>query len=187
MTVKRTLLVAAALAAVLVLPSASLAHRPPQIDVPGLDRPVDVIRDQMGVPHVFAKTTHDAYFAVGYLHASDRLFQMDSSRRQASGTLAELLGPSALASDAQLRTFGLRRAATRSLAELSPQSKAILEAYAAGVNAWLAANPLPSEYAALELTKAQVPPWTALDAVEVTKLLAFGLSFDLNDLRTRRS
>jgi penicillin amidase len=182
MTVGRTLLVVAGLAAVLALPSASLAHRPPQIDVPGLDRPVEVIRDQMGVPHVFAKTTHDAYFAVGYLHASDRLFQMDSSRRQASGTLAELLGPSALASDAQLRTFGLRRAATRSLAELSPQSKAVLDAYAAGVNAWLAANPLPSEYTALELTKAQVPPWTALDSVEVVKLLAFGLSFDLNDL-----
>ena len=182
MTVRRTLLVVAGITAVLVLPSASLAHRPPQIDVPGLDRPVEVIRDRQGVPHVFAKSAHDANFAVGYLHAGDRLFQMDSSRRQASGTLAELLGPSALASDAQLRTFGLRRAATRSLAELSPQSKAILDAYAAGVNAWLAANPLPSEYAALELTKAQVPPWTALDSVEVVKLLAFGLSFDLNDL-----
>jgi len=182
MIVRRTLLIVAALAAVLAIPSASLAHRPPQIDVPGLDRPVDVIRDQVGVPHVFARSAHDAYFAIGYLHASDRLFQMDSTRRQASGTLAELLGPSALASDAQLRTFGLRRAATRSLAELSPQSKSILDAYAAGVNAWLAANPLPSEYAALELTKAQVPPWTALDSVEVVKLLAFGLSFDLNDL-----
>ena len=182
--VARTLFVLAALIALLALPGASLAHRPAPVRIvaPGLERPVDVIRDQMGVPHVFAKSSHDAYFAVGYLHAEDRLFQMDSSRRQASGTLAELLGPSALASDAQLRTFGLRRAAARSLAELSPQSKAMLEAYAQGVNAWLAVNPLPSEYAALELTKAQVPAWTALDSAAVTKLLAFGLSFDLGDL-----
>jgi penicillin G amidase len=180
----RTLFVLAALAALLMLPGASLAHHPAttRIVAPGLERPVDVIRDRLGVPHVFAKSAHDAYLAVGYLHAEDRLFQMDSSRRQANGTLAELLGPSAIAGDAQLRTFGLRRAATRSLAELSPESRAILDAYAKGVNAWLAANPLPSEYAALELTKAQVPAWTALDSVVITKLLAFGLSFDLGDL-----
>lgn len=182
--VARTLFVLAALAALLALPGASLAHRPAttHIVAPGLERPVEVIRDQMGVPHLFARSAHDAYLAVGYLHAEDRLFQMDSSRRQAGGTLAELLGSGALAGDAQLRTFGLRRAATRSFAELSPESKAILEAYAKGVNAWLAANPLPSEYTALELTKAQVPAWTALDSVMVTKLLAFGLSFDLGDL-----
>jgi penicillin G amidase len=170
--------------ALLALPGASLAHRPnaETVDVAGLERKATVLRDTFGVPHLFAKSEHDAYFMVGYLHAHDRLFQMDSSRRQASGTLAELLGPSALASDAQLRTIGLRRAAVRSLAATSPQSRATLEAYADGVNAWLAANPLPSEYAALELTKANVPPWTALDSVAIVKLLAFGLSFDLDDI-----
>jgi penicillin amidase len=174
----------AALAALLTLPGASLAHGPKttKITAPGLERPVDVVRDGLGVPHVFAKSAHDAYFAVGYLHAADRFFQMDSSRRQAGGTLAELLGPGAIAGDAQLRTFGLRRASERSLGEISPESKAVLAAYARGVNAWLAANPLPSEYTALELTKAQVPAWTALDSVAITKLLAFGLSFDLGDL-----
>ena len=182
--VARTLFVLGALAALLTLPASSLAHGPTttRITAPGLERPVEVIRDQLGVPHVFAKSAHDAYFAVGYLHAEDRLFQMDSSRRQAGGTLAELLGSGAIAGDAQLRTFGLRRAAARSLAELSQPSRAVLDAYAKGVNAWLAANPLPSEYAALELTKAQVPAWTALDSVAITKLLAFGLSFDLGDL-----
>jgi penicillin G amidase len=180
----RTVFVLAALAALLTLPGASLAGGPgtTRIEVPGLERHVDVIRDDLGVPHVFAKSAEDAYFAVGYLHAEDRLFQMDSSRRQASGTLAELLGPGAVAGDAQLRTFGLRRAAARSLAELSGASKAILEAYSRGVNAWLATNPLPSEYAALELTKAQVPSWTPLDSAAITKLLAFGLSFDLGDI-----
>ena len=141
-----------------------------------------MLRDTFGVPHVFAKSEHDAYFMVGYLHAQDRLFQMDSSRRQANGTLAELLGSSALASDVQLRTLGVRRAAVRSMAAISPESRATLEAYADGVNAWLAANPLPSEYAALELTKANVPSWTALDSLAISKLLSVGLSFETNDI-----
>jgi penicillin amidase len=151
-----------------------------RVTLPGLDGPVRVVRDSIGVPHVFAKTDHDAYYMVGYLHAQDRLFQMDVSRRQASGTLAELLGSGALASDVQLRTIGLRRAAQRSLAALSPQAEAVLTAYAAGVNAWVSSHPLPSEYAALELTT--FAPWTALDSVTVVKLLAFGLSFDLGDI-----
>jgi penicillin amidase len=168
----------------LALPSASLAHhsRSETVKVAGLESPVKVVRDKLGVPHVFAKTEHDANFMVGWLHANDRLFQMDSSRRQAGGTLAELLGQGALASDVQLRTLGLRRAAERSQAKISPESTALLEAYAKGVNAWIAANPLPSEYAALELTKAKVPAWTALDSLAIVKLLAFGLSFDTGDI-----
>jgi penicillin amidase len=153
-----------------------------RLTLAGLHKPVTVVRDAVGVPHVYAKDEHDAYLTLGYLHAQDRLFQMDVSRRQASGTLAELLGAGALASDGQLRTFGLRRAAARSLAALSPESVAILEAYVQGVNAWIEANPLPSEYAALELTKTQVPAWTTLDAEAISKLLAFGLSFDLGDI-----
>jgi penicillin G amidase len=184
MTTTRVALLA--LLALLALPGASLAHRPKTkaetVKVAGLQRPVKVLRDTFGVPHVFAKSEHDAYFMVGYLHAQDRLFQMDSSRRQASGTLAELLGPSALDSDVPLRTLGLQRAAVRSLAAISPQSRALLEAYADGVNAWLAANPLPSEYAALELTKANVPAWTPLDSLTITKLITFGLSFETNDI-----
>src|SRR6266545_7026581 len=146
----------------------------------GLEAPVKVVRDANGVPHVYARSEHDAYFLVGYLHAQDRLFQMDQSRRQASGTLAELLGPNALGSDVQLRTLGLRRAAAKSLAALSPAGVAVLQAYADGVNAWVTTHPLPSEYGALELTT--FTPWTALDSAAVTKLLAFGLSFDLGDV-----
>jgi penicillin G amidase len=180
----RTRLALVLLTAALALPGSSLGHNPKaeRLELDGLDRPVTVLRDAFGIPHVFAKSEHDAYFVVGWLHAQDRLFQMDSSRRQASGTLAELLGPSAIPNDAQLRTFGLRRAAIRTLEALSPKSIATLEAYADGVNAWLDANPLPSEYAALELTKAQVPPWTPLDTAAITKLITFGLSFELNDL-----
>ena len=153
-----------------------------QVSLPGIDRQVEIKRDGQGVPHIYAQTERDAYFAVGWLHAQDRLFQMDQSRRQASGTLAELLGSGALASDVQLRWIGLRRAAQRSLDEISTEGRSILDAYSAGVNAWIDRNPLPSEYTALELTKAKVPAWTALDSVAVAKLLAFGLSFDTDDI-----
>ncbi len=112
------------------------------------------------------------------MHAQDRLFQMDVRRRQADGTLAELLGPAALPTDVQLRTIGLHRAAARSLPALSADARAVLAAYADGVNAWVADNPLPPEYGALGLTS--VRPWTALDSVAVGKLQAFGLSFDLD-------
>ncbi|HET8651083.1 MAG TPA: penicillin acylase family protein [Gaiellaceae bacterium] len=168
----------------LALASTSGASRAQDATVrlPGLDGPVRIIRDKLGVPHVYATSDHDAIFAVGWLHAGDRFFQMDVSRRQAAGRLAELLGPSALPSDVQLRTIGLLRAAQRSLPALSPESRASSEAYAAGVNAWLARHPLPPEYRALELTKTSVPEWTGLDSMAVTKLLATGLSFDLGDI-----
>ena len=100
------------------------------------------------------------------------------ARRQAGGTLAELLGPAALGTDVQLRAIGLHRAAARSLPALSDDARAVLAAYADGVNAWVAGNPLPPEYGALSLTSFR--PWTALDSVAVGKLQAFGLSFDLD-------
>lgn len=169
--------------ALFAVPGASLAQASESsVTLPGLDRQVKIKRDAQGVPHIAARTERDAYYAVGYLHAQDRLFQMDQSRRTASGTLAEMLGTGALASDGQLRTLGLRRAAERSLPELSSQARVILDAYSAGVNEWIDGNPLPSEYTALELTKAKVPAWTPLDSVAVNKLLAFGLSFGLDDI-----
>jgi penicillin G amidase len=155
------------------------------LPLPGLEGPAQVVRDRVGVPHIYAKSEHDAYFLVGYLQAQDRLFQMDFSRRQASGTLAELVGPSAIPTDVQLRTIGLARAAERSLGAISPESRDGLDAFSAGINVWLDTHPLPSEYAALELTS--IPDWTALDSLAVSKLLAFGLSFSSEDIDfTRR-
>ena len=148
------------------------------IKAPGLHSSVKVIRDIDGIPHIIGNKEHDVVFVQGYLHAQDRFFQMDASRRQGSGTLAELLGLPALASDVQLRTFGLRRAAELSLAALSPETRAGLQAYADGVNFFLNTQPLPPEYTVLEITQAE--PWTPLDSVVVGKLIAFGLSFDLD-------
>ena len=89
------------------------------VDVPGLEGPARVDRDGNGIAHIRAGTRHDLFFLQGWVHAQDRLFQMDVRRRQAGGTLAELLGPAALPTDVQLRTIGLHRAAARSLPALS--------------------------------------------------------------------
>jgi penicillin amidase len=165
------------LAATLCFPFAASAA-PVQVD--GLHGPAEIIRDQAGIPHVRAGDEHDLFLLQGWVHAEDRLFQMDVSRRRASGTLAELLGTGALPGDVQLRTFGLRRAAERSLPLVSARARAALEAYAEGVNAFVFSHPLPPEYAPLQLTR--VPRWTALDSAAVGKLIAFGLSFDLDDI-----
>jgi penicillin amidase len=163
-----------------------------RLPIEGLRAPAAVARDAEGIVHVFATSEEDLALAQGWVHARDRLFQMDVSRRQASGTLAELLGQAALPSDVEMRTLGLRRAAACSLKSANegcPFNPAqgllqatvdALEAYAKGVNAFVAANGLPPEYAALGLTR--FSDWTALDSVTVAKGLAFELSFDLDDL-----
>lgn len=167
----------AVLCVAVLQPAAALAA---PLELPGLHAAVTVVRDGAGIVHVRASDEHDLFLAQGWVHARDRLFQLDVTRRRASGTLAELLGPAALPGDVQLRTFGLRRAAVRTLPILRAETVAALEAYAEGVNAWAEAHPLPPEYAALELTRFE--PWTALDSLASAKLIAFGLAFDLGDL-----
>src|SRR5438067_9688518 len=146
----------------------------------GLRDAAQIVRDRNGIAHIQARNEHDLFFLQGFVHAEDRLFQMDVSRRRAAGTLAELLGPAALPGDVLLRTFGLRRAAERSLPIQSDRARAAGEAYAEGVNAFLSRGLLPPEYVALELTR--IPPWTVVDSIAVGKLIAFGLSFDLDDI-----
>jgi penicillin amidase len=142
--------------------------------------PGTVVRDADGIPHIAARTEREAIYLQGFTHAQDRLFQMDVTRRQADGTLAELLGAGALPSDVQLRTFGLRRAAERSLPVLSRDVRDALEAYAAGVNDYVAGHALPPEYEALEITTFR--PWVPVDSLSVIRRISFGLSFELTDL-----
>ncbi len=163
-------------------PQADAQTNPTLLRLPGMRAAGSISRDTYGIPSIWALNAWDLFYLQGYVHANDRLFQMDTLRRQASGTLAELLGPGALASDVQLRTMGLRRAAMGSLAALSPQAMEAMEAYSAGVNQWVATHSLPPEYAALSLTK--FAPWTPLDSVTVGKALAFQLSFDLDTTPT---
>lgn len=148
------------------------------IPAPGLKANGSISYDAEGVPTVTAATDEDAAWLMGYAHARDRFFQMDLLRRTASGTLAELVGPSVLARDVELRTLGLRRAAWASWAKSSPELRGQLKAYSDGVNAWLKTNPVPTEHQALELTSADV--WSPVDSLVIGKLLAFQLSFDLD-------
>ncbi len=131
-------------ALVLYFPLNSLAE--PPVRLPGLHAAAEIVRDRSGIAHVRANDEHDLFLLQGWVHAEDRLFQMDVSRRRASGTLAELLGPAALPGDVQLRTFGLRRAAERSLPLISARARAGVEAYSEGVNAFVASHSLLSSF-----------------------------------------
>ena len=153
-----------------------------QLRLSELRAPAVVVRDVDGVAHIKASNAHDLFFLQGWVHANDRLFQMDVTRRRVAGTLAELLGSSALAGDVQMRTLGIRRSAQRSVPAQSPETQHALRAYADGVNAWIARNRLPSQYAAVQVSK--VERWTPVDSVSVIKALAFTLSFDLDIDRT---
>jgi penicillin amidase len=147
---------------------------------PGLSGTVTVTEDQYGIPTIMGDAELDVVFVQGYIHARDRFFQMDRDRKGAAGRAAELLGASAMSSDVQLRTMGLGRAATKTWSALDAETKGWLQAYANGVNTYLNNNPLPPEYAVLELTKAD--PWTPLDSVLIGKGLAAGFSLGLSDI-----
>jgi penicillin amidase len=143
------------------------------IPIPGLDAPVEILRDADGVPHIFARSANDAYFALGFVHAQDRLWQMEIDRRIAAGRLAELLGAKALDADRFLRTLGARRAAEANLQHLDAATRRTLEAYAAGVNAFIATKPvLPPEFWIL---RDGFEPWTPADSIAWTKMLAWDL------------
>ena len=138
----------------------------PQLDgeavAKGLTAPVEVVRDKEGVPHIFAKSERDAWFAVGYAHAQDRLWQMEFQRRVARGRLAEFIGDKAYDTDRLMRTLGLGRAADRAVSLTDPETRGLLEAYAAGVNAYLASKPvLPLEFHVFGIDP---EPWTPADS-----------------------
>ncbi len=154
------------------------------ITAPTLSAPGSVAYDAEGIPLIRARTDNDAAFLQGWAHARDRFFQMDTTRRAASGTLAELVGASVLADDVQARTIGLRRAALTTWQALSADTRGWLKAYSDGVNFWLRNNPLPPEYGPLELSRAT--PWDPVDTLVVGKALAFQLSFDLDIEQTLR-
>lgn len=108
-----------------------------EIAYKGLKGPVEIVRDKDGVPKIRAESEHDAYFALGVVHAQDRLWQMDFQRRLGQGRLSEVLGKPTLPTDRYMRTLGLYRLAEASIPHLSRETVAALEAYAKGVNAWL--------------------------------------------------
>jgi len=143
--------------------------------VAGLTAPVEIMRDEWGVPYIYADNELDLVFAQGYVHAQDRLWQMEFTRRIGNGTLSEILGEVTLDIDKFMRTVGLRRAAALDWDVLDAESRALLEAYANGVNAYMQNNPLPIEYTILS---AEAIPWEPLDTLTIGKLMGWQLSGD---------
>ena len=142
------------------------------LTLPGLHAQVEVYWEDRGVPHIYARNLHDLYMAQGYVTAQDHLWSMDLDRRAASGRLAEVLGAKLLPLDKHFRTLGLRRAAADSLELYQPETRAHLDAYAAGVNARIAEGKLPPEFALLFY---RPDPWTAVDTLSIGKYAAYGL------------
>ncbi len=142
--------------------------------VTGLKAPVQVVRDQWGVPHVYATTEHDLFFTQGYVTAQDRLFQMEQNRRVAAGRLSEIFGNGTLETDVFLRTIGIRRAAEAEAVQLDPTTRSVLQAYADGVNAFVDTHRdrLPLEFTILGFTP---EPWSPADSLAWGKVMAWDL------------
>lgn len=156
--------------------------------IPGLGNDVDVVRDDLGIPQIYADDPHDLFFAQGYVHAQDRFFEMDYRRHVTSGRVAELVGDqeAAIQADSVIRTFGWRRVAEQEWDLLSQQTRDHLTAYADGVNAYLDRR-TPSaaaiEYTVLgtQVSVEAIEPWDPIDSVAWLKAMAWDLRGNYDD------
>jgi penicillin amidase len=180
--VKASVGVAASVAALVLAAGGAAAiylHRSiPPLDATerlmGLGAPVEVRWDSAGIPHLTAQSDWDAFAALGYLHARERLWEMDLLRRTAEGRLAEILGPAAVDVDRFLRTLDIPRAASRSRALLPREARSLAMAYASGVNGWIEGRgrPLGPEFMVLHYTPDH---WTEQSIFEIARLMAWDL------------
>lgn len=155
---------------------ASLSQVEGRIALKGLSAPVEVVRDRWGVVRVRAASLEDLFFAQGFVHAQERLWQMEFQRRVGQGRLAEVLGEAALPQDRFLRTWGFYRAAESAYERLYPEEKRVVDAYVAGVNAFLESGaPLPPEFRLLSF---RPEPWTGPDVLVWAKMMSFDLSMN---------
>lgn len=143
----------------------SVADYAGEFTIPGLDGPIEIFYDEKGIPQVWAETDGDAVFALGWLHASERLFQMELARRMAAGELAELVGDVAYEVDVRQRRLGFARKARAEAADLDPATRTILERYVDGINTWVGRRRiLPPEFVALRFRPRE---WTIEDVLTV--------------------
>jgi penicillin G amidase len=154
---------------------AALPQAAGTIRVQGLAAPVEILRDSDAVPHIRAQTEADAIFGLGYAHAQDRLWQMEFQRRIGNARLSEVLGPATLPTDRFLRTLGPARAAASAWATTSPAARKVVEAYVAGVNAFISAHhgrDLPIEFTIFGF---EPEPWRPEDVLVWAKMMAWNL------------
>ena len=172
----------AGIAALLLLAAGALAailwHSLPPgshtASIPGLAQPATVELDENAIPRIRAASLRDAAAVLGYLHARERMFQMDMMRRAAAGELSEIAGPGTMPIDRLMRTLGVRQSAEQDAAALDPETRAMLEAYAAGVNTYIAAR---GRFAAAEFILLGAPrPWTPTDSLLWAKTMGLYLS-----------
>ena len=147
------------------------------IPVPGLHKPVEILRDRWGVPHIYARTAHDVFFAQGYVAAQDRLFQMEIWRRAGEGRLAEVLGPSYVTRDRLARLFKYRGDSAAEWSSYAPDARALVAAFVSGVNAYIDEvrahrNKLPIEFSLLDFLPERWTPEVPL--TRVTSLSGVG-------------
>ncbi|HEU0158062.1 MAG TPA: penicillin acylase family protein [Hyphomicrobiaceae bacterium] len=149
----------------------------------GLSAPVAITRDREYVPHIFASSRHDLLFALGFAHAQDRLWQMELSRRSGQGRLSEIFGERTFTTDVFLRTLDLYGHAERSLAALSPEDRADLDAYARGVNGFMTRRTgwFEPRFAPEFILLRHTPePWRPADSMVLAKLMALQLGANIN-------
>jgi penicillin amidase len=155
-----------------------------EIDVPGLQEDIRIERDNHGIPHIYAETDLDLFFALGYIHAQDRLFQMDLNRRLPSGRLSEIVGEAAYESDTFYRTLGMHRAAQKTYEKMSQWTKDILDSYCKGVNHYIDTTSMyPVEYTLLQCEPAE---WTPVDSLVFGKMMGWELSGNFYDLEFQK-
>jgi penicillin G amidase len=147
-----------------------------RVAVTGLSGKVEIVRDSDAIPHIIAGDQRDASFAIGYAHAQDRLWQLEMNRRIGQGRLSEILGKDALDTDKFMRVVGFYRQAEKTYANLDAETKSSLEAYAAGINAYMAtrSGALPPEFIALGVKPA---PWRPADSIVWLKLMSLDLGY----------
>jgi penicillin amidase len=169
-------LAAVAAAAVYALGRRSLPAVDGAITVNGISAPVEIIRDADAIPHIFASTKLDALYGLGYAHAQDRLWQMEFQRRIGHGRLSEIFGSATLPQDRFLRTVGFGRAARAAWAGTPDWARRQVDAYVAGINAFLAGHhgsALPPEFSILRIDP---EPWSGVDVLVWVKMMAWDLS-----------
>jgi len=156
------------------------------IELAGLGSTVEVLRDERGIPTIYADSVDDLMFAQGFVHAQDRFYEMDVRRHITAGRLSEMFGEGQVQTDAFLRTLGWRNIAEQELSLLDDRSTKILAAYSAGVNAYLADRSpadISLEYSVLGLINPSyaIEPWGPADSVAWLKALAWDLRGNMTD------